>query len=314
MKFRRFAALALVVAFAGTAAWAEEDISGIKAWEAEVFGDVEVTEGAEGAEASGEEAGAEGEQEGTLYDTGEEDWMTMLINRDNPIPEDWKVGNTVTVKGGEEVSRRILPALQAMFNAAREAGVNPIVVSGCRSKKKQENMLKSKYQEFREAGESKEDAQVHALQWVAEPNASEHVAGLGLDIGPGSGDKDKVYEWLANNSWKFGFILRYPEDKADITGIMYEPWHFRFVGSKAAAEIHRTGECLEEYYARMNVVKFRDQSAVMGEPEEDLEVVEVGGDAQAEAGDDEPLQIEVGEADAGADAAPELDLFGDLNN
>ena len=78
---------------------------------------------------------------------------------------------------------------------------------------------------------------------------SEHQLGLAVDI---NGDElhssnDEVYSWLAENAYKYGFILRYPEGKSDITGIEYEPWHYRYVGKEAAAEIFSRSICLEEY-------------------------------------------------------------------
>lgn len=89
-----------------------------------------------------------------------------------------------------------------------------------------------------------------AEQWVAIPGTSEHQIGLAVDIsvedGSGQAASD-VWQWLRENSYKYGFILRYPEDKTDITGISYEPWHYRYVGKETAEEIYRQGVCLEEY-------------------------------------------------------------------
>ena len=83
---------------------------------------------------------------------------------------------------------------------------------------------------------------------MAVPGTSEHQIGMAVDINP---DYDKsgreVYEWLANNAHEYGFIRRYPEDKVKITGIMNEPWHYRYVGETAAKEIYEQGICLEEY-------------------------------------------------------------------
>ena len=69
-----------------------------------------------------------------------------------------------------------------------------------------------------------------------------------MDINPEKDeDKDALYEWLDNNAYKYGFIKRYPEDKSDITGIGYEPWHYRYVGKEAAAQMKHKNMCLEEY-------------------------------------------------------------------
>ena len=84
---------------------------------------------------------------------------------------------------------------------------------------------------------------------MAVPGTSEHQLGLAVDINanPDNSTDEEVYAWLAENAWQFGFILRYPQDKTQITGIQYEPWHYRYVGREAAAHIHTSGQCLEEY-------------------------------------------------------------------
>ena len=89
---------------------------------------------------------------------------------------------------------------------------------------------------------------------MAVPGTSEHQLGLALDIVDVANqvlderqENTEVQKWLMKNSWKYGFILRYPTDKSDITGISYEPWHYRYVGKEAAKEIYEAGICLEEY-------------------------------------------------------------------
>ena len=105
-----------------------------------------------------------------------------------------------------------------------------------------------------QAGYSEEEARTETARNVAKPGTSEHQLGLAVDIV----DKDyqvldeaqedtAVQKWLMENSWRYGFILRYPGDRSDITGIVYEPWHYRYVGRKAAEEIYREGIVLEEY-------------------------------------------------------------------
>ena len=94
------------------------------------------------------------------------------------------------------------------------------------------------------------EAENIAKTWVAYPGTSEHQIGLAVDIT--SEDKIKqspevVWEWLKENSYKYGFILRYTEEKMELTGISPEPWHYRYVGKKAAKEIYEQGVCLEEY-------------------------------------------------------------------
>ena len=92
-------------------------------------------------------------------------------------------------------------------------------------------------------------AEETAMEWVALPGTSEHQLGLAVDINADTSkcSRDDVYNWLLENSYKYGFIQRYPSGKTSITGVANEPWHYRYVGKKAAEEIHQSGMCLEEY-------------------------------------------------------------------
>jgi len=101
---------------------------------------------------------------------------------------------------------------------------------------------------------SQEEAKKKAAQWIAIPGTSEHQTGLALDIVSSSyqllnkeQENTPEQKWLIENSYKYGFILRYPSDKTNITGIEYEPWHYRYVGKETAKEITERGICLEEY-------------------------------------------------------------------
>ena len=100
---------------------------------------------------------------------------------------------------------------------------------------------------------------IEAEKWVAVPGTSEHQTGLALDIISlyyqvldKNQENTAEQKWLMENSYKYGFILRYPSDKSEITGINYEPWHYRYVGKEAAKEIYEMGLCLEEYLEYLN--------------------------------------------------------------
>ncbi len=178
----------------------------------------------------------------------EEDWMLILVNQSHPLPEGYEI-HTVSLSNGEQIDERIYPALQDMFDAMREDGVYPVVASGYRTTQDQQQILDDKIEEWKAQGLSYEEAKSSAEEWVALPGYSEHELGLAADInadGIHSAGGD-VYDWLAENAYRYGFIQRYPEDKTEITGIAYEPWHYRYVGEKAAAEIKEQGICLEEY-------------------------------------------------------------------
>ena len=104
------------------------------------------------------------------------------------------------------------------------------------------------------AGCGQEEAEANAATAVAIPGTSEHELGLAADIYSSENmdlDESQVntftQQWLMENSWRYGFVLRYPQDKSDITGIIFEPWHYRYVGKKHAKKIFDAGICLEEY-------------------------------------------------------------------
>ena len=178
----------------------------------------------------------------------ESGWQLMLVNRDHPLPEDYQVELT-ELANGKSVDSRIYPALQQMFDDARSQGIYPVVASGYRTEADQERIMEEKVQEFQDQGYSREEAQQEARNWVALPGTSEHQLGSAVDINADGIHSygDEVYAWLNENSWRYGFIQRYPLDKTDITGISYEPWHYRYVGKEAAKEIYEQDITLEEY-------------------------------------------------------------------
>ena len=178
-----------------------------------------------------------------------EEWNLIVVNRWNELPEDYSVELT-ELSNGQKVDSRIYPYLQEMFNAARTEGIYPIVREGYRTAEEQQEILDDKIQTYINQGYSQSRAEKTAKEWVALPGTSEHQLGIALDI---NADKSKcsnedVYAWLAENAYKYGFILRYPPGKQEITGTSYEPWHYRYVGVEAAQEIYEQGICLEEYF------------------------------------------------------------------
>lgn len=170
-------------------------------------------------------------------------WNLILVNRDNPITEDYEPALT-QLSNGTSVDERIYPELQAMFDAARQEDYDPQVVSGYRTEAEQQLLLDEKIREFEAEGYGKSKAERLAAQWVALPGTSEHQLGLAVDI---NGSTYDIYYWLQENSYKYGFIYRYPADKTDITGIAHEEWHYRYVGVDAATDIYQQNICLEEY-------------------------------------------------------------------
>lgn len=186
----------------------------------------------------------------------ETDWRLLLVNPWNLLPEDYEVELAV-LANGLQVDARIYDDLNEMLSDCREAGLSPIVCSAYRTEETQTRLYSNKLARVRASGVPEDQAEAEAARWVAPPGTSEHQTGLALDIVAASyqlldeGQEDTAeQQWLMANSWKYGFILRYPSEKSDITGIGYEPWHYRYVGRAAAAEIYHSGVCLEEYLGR----------------------------------------------------------------
>lgn len=175
-------------------------------------------------------------------------WNLILVNRNSYIPDDYKVELT-ELSNGEKVDSRIYPELQEMFNDARAQGYDLFVREGYRTQEEQQQLLDEKIEAYENEGKSKSEAKKLAEQWVAIPGTSEHQLGIAVDINADTtkSSSDDVYSWLAENAHKYGFIKRYPSDKTDITGVINEPWHYRYVGKEAALEIYSQGMCLEEY-------------------------------------------------------------------
>lgn len=177
------------------------------------------------------------------------EWNLIVVNRWNELPEDYDVELT-ELSNGQMVDSRIYPYLQEMFDAARTEGVYPVVREGYRTAEEQQEILDDKIQNYINQGYSQVKAERTAKEWVALPGTSEHQLGIAVDI---NADKSKcsnedVYGWLAENAYKYGFVLRYPLGKQKITGTSYEPWHYRYVGKEVAREIHEREICLEEYF------------------------------------------------------------------
>lgn len=185
------------------------------------------------------------------------DWNLLLVNGDNPLPEDFQVPELTQLKNGHAVDSRIYPALQQMVDDARAAGLSPLICSSYRTQEKQQTLFDQQVQKYLARGCSQEEARQEAARWVALPGTSEHQSGLAVDIVDTANqnlnqqqEDTPVQQWLMTHCADYGFILRYPTDKGEETGIGYEPWHYRYVGTEAAREIMGQGLCLEEYLAR----------------------------------------------------------------
>ena len=179
------------------------------------------------------------------------DYNLIVVNHENKIPEGYQY-----LDGdcrGIAVDKRIEDHLEEMIVAAREDGMALWISSGYRNMETQERLYQEEIENFKNQGYPPSTASSMAGQAVAVPGTSEHTTGLSVDfngVEPSFADTEE-YGWLIDHAAEFGFILRYPEDKQDITGIIYEPWHFRYVGKEDAEKIAQQHLCLEEYVQKL---------------------------------------------------------------
>ncbi len=180
-------------------------------------------------------------------------WNLTLVNASHPLPEDFKV-ETTPLSNGLTFDTRAYEALIEMLEACRAEGLEPIVCSAYRSVSRQTELFENKLQSYLADGLSHDEAYAAVSKEIAVPGTSEHSLGLAVDICALSYQlldeaqaNTAEQQWLMSNCHKYGFILRYPKGKSHLTGIIYEPWHYRYVGKEAAAEITNQGLCLEEY-------------------------------------------------------------------
>ena len=178
----------------------------------------------------------------------------MLVNKYYLLSSDYAPDDLVTVPqtyswgdaGSQQVREVAYTAFLDMWNAAEEEGYYLMINSSYRSYADQETV----YNNYKNSSGER-----YADSIAARPGSSEHQTGLAIDVFSRTNTNRNTFTdsaeaiWLAENSYKFGFILRYPEDKVDITGYSYESWHFRYVGEDIATYIYENDITLEEYYA-----------------------------------------------------------------
>lgn len=181
------------------------------------------------------------------------DWKLILVNKQNYIPEDYNP-KLSAINGSLMADERIIGDIYDMLNAASNDGVNLMICSAYRSGDRQKMLFRNKLNKLMGKGYSYLESYKEGSMSVTPPGTSEHQLGLALDILTGSytamddGFADtEAGKWLKKNCAKYGFILRYPKGKEKITGIIFEPWHFRYVGKEYAELITEKGICLEEF-------------------------------------------------------------------
>lgn len=184
---------------------------------------------------------------------GADSWALTLVNAGNPLPDDYSP-ELNTIYNGLNFDTRAVEQLNAMLAAMEDEGLSPVVCSAYRTREYQQTLFDNQVSKQMADGLDREQAEIEARRYVAYPGTSEHELGLAADIvsagyqllDDAQADTAEI-KWLYENGWRYGFILRYPKGKEDITGVTYEPWHFRYVGEEAAKKITDGNLCLEEF-------------------------------------------------------------------
>ena len=189
-------------------------------------------------------------------------WYMLLANPDNALPEDYTFEQAKIQSAGRDwiVDARCAEDLKAMIAAAKADGVSLILCSAYRTIERQTTNFNNKMQEYIKKGYSEEEARAVTATIIAVPGTSEHHTGMAVDIVTPSYqnlnagfDKTAAYKWLEANCAEFGFVLRYREDKTEITKIIYEPWHYRYVGKEAATIMMEEKISFEEFLEKYGV-------------------------------------------------------------
>ena len=180
------------------------------------------------------------------------EWALWLINARNPLPQGYNPALSLigTFNGDERrFDSRASEYALLLIEAAREDGIILDIVSSYRSIERQIDNFKHYFNSSMNWANSVEEAFEYVSSQIAIPGTSEHNAGLAIDFNlvEERFEQTAEFRWLQENSWQYGFILRYPRGTTHITGIIYEPWHFRFVGLYHAEQIFNSGLTLEEY-------------------------------------------------------------------
>lgn len=188
----------------------------------------------------------------------------LLVNHVHPLSADHKPSdlvqltcatNPLNAPSYYKLRKNVAEALYAMLEAMESSGISGVQVSSSyRSYERQYERFEEDVALYMSRGMSRNEAEKTANKYLARPGHSEHQTGLCVDFVQGTKaltekfENTDAFEWLSENAHKFGFILRYPKEKVEITGYGYEPWHFRFVGRTVASQIYEAGICLEEYF------------------------------------------------------------------
>lgn len=180
--------------------------------------------------------------------------LLVLVNKDHPLSKDYNIKMKTLDNSDKVVAEIISEDLQNMLEDGTSEGLRFCIASAYRSSQRQQEILDQDIKKLTNNGMTEEEAYEQATRTVMPAGYSEHETGLAVDIVAlsnqlldDSQESTPETQWLQENCHKYGFILRYPKDKTDITGIDYESWHYRYVGKEVAAYIEKHDLTFEEY-------------------------------------------------------------------
>lgn len=204
------------------------------------------------------------------YTSSQNDWRLILVNANVKMPENYTIETAVADEStGKYLQTEAASAYRQMALTALADGVELVLCSGYRSIDYQQKLWDTTTEMNVLNGLSQEEAESRTRAALAVPGYSEHNTGLAADVVSidyqmldAGFDKTNCYVWLSEHAAEYGFILRYPENKSEITGISYEPWHYRYVGKENAIAIWQSGKCLEEYLASIEIVQVNSEQSL----------------------------------------------------
>ena len=183
-----------------------------------------------------------------------DDWRLIIANSENVLPEDFKV-ELSNIDKERQFDSRAIKYLKTMMKDMEKDGISNVwVQSAYRSREKQQQLYENSINKYLNQGKSQKEAERLTTEYINRPGSSDHNLGLAVDFNyvDDNFEDTKAFKWLKQNAEKYGFILRYPKSKEDITKISYEPWHWRYVGEENAKKINELDMCLEEYIEYLN--------------------------------------------------------------
>jgi D-alanyl-D-alanine carboxypeptidase len=184
----------------------------------------------------------------------EKNWFLTLLSRYHKLPDDYAPKTAPAIQGTKvELDHRVASYYQKMYDAGKRDGVMLTPYSGYRSISFQKRIYEQRIEMFEDKGYRGDEAKSRAAMVILPPGTSEHNMGIAMDIvnTKTAFENTAEFNWLCENAADYGFILRYPKDKTEITKIVYEPWHWRYVGIEAAKEMKASKQCLEEYLGKI---------------------------------------------------------------